>query len=63
MNTTDKLQTTIEQMVQSAKGILAADDSLPTTTKHFMPIDVECTEESRRAYRALLLATPWKSDL
>lgn len=58
MKTTDELQATIEQMVQSGKGILAADESLPTITKRFMSIDVECTEESRRAYRALLFTAP-----
>jgi len=42
-------------MVQKGKGILAADESLPTITKRFNAVGVECTEESRRAYRALLL--------
>jgi fructose-bisphosphate aldolase class I len=58
----DELQATIEQMVQSGKGILAADESLPTITKRFMPIDVECTEENRRAYRTLLFTAPGIED-
>ncbi len=62
MNTTDELQATIQQMVQSGKGILAADESLSTITKRFMQIDIECTEESRRAYRALLFTTPGIED-
>jgi fructose-bisphosphate aldolase class I len=50
----DELQSTIEQIVQPDKGILAADESLPTITKRFAQISVEPTEENRRAYRALL---------
>lgn len=62
MTNLDELQATIEQMVQSGKGILAADESMPTITKRFMPIDVECTEENRRAYRALLFTAPGIED-
>ena len=54
----DELQATIEQMVQPGKGILAADESQPTIAKRFAPIDVESTEENRRAYRALLFTSP-----
>ena len=62
MTIIDELQATIEQMVQSGKGILAADESMPTITKRFKPIDVECTEENRRAYRALLFTAPGIED-
>jgi len=58
MTTTEELQKTIRQMVQPGKGILAADESLPTIAKRFAPIDVESTEESRRAYRSLLFTAP-----
>jgi len=58
MSTADQLNSTIERMVQPGKGILTADDSLPTITKRFAPLEVECTEESRRAYRALLFTAP-----
>jgi len=54
MTITDELQSTIEQMVQTGKGILAADESHPTITKRFAPIGLKSTEENRRAYRALL---------
>jgi fructose-bisphosphate aldolase class I len=54
----DELQSTIEQIVQPDKGILAADESLPTITKRFAQISVEPTEENRRAYRALLFTAP-----
>ena len=62
MTTQQQLQATIEQMVQMGKGILAADESLPTITKRFAPIGVESTEENRRAYRALLFTAPGIED-
>jgi len=58
MSTQTELQETITTMVQKGKGILAADESLPTITKRFKAVGVECTEETRRAYRGLLLTTP-----
>jgi fructose-bisphosphate aldolase class I len=58
MNVEDELQTTIVQMVQPDKGILAADESLPTIAKRFKAIGVEPTTENRRAYRSLLFTTP-----
>ena len=62
MTIADELQATIEQMVQKGKGILAADESQPTIAKRFAPIKVESTEESRRAYRALLFTAPGIED-
>lgn len=58
MTITDELQTIIMQMVQTGKGILAADESHPTTAKRFAPINVESTEQNRRAYRTLLFTAP-----
>lgn len=58
MGTEDELQTTITDMVQRGKGILAADESIPTITKRFQALGIECNEESRRAYRQLLISTP-----
>jgi fructose-bisphosphate aldolase class I len=55
---TDTLQATVVALVQTGKGILAADESGPTIAKRFKPIGVESTEASRRAYRSLLLSTP-----
>jgi fructose-bisphosphate aldolase class I len=49
-------------MVQKGKGILAADESSPTLAKRFEAINVESTEENRRAYRSLLLMTPGLGD-
>lgn len=58
MDNEDTLHTTVADMVQKGKGILAADESLPTIAKRFKPIGVEPTEENRRAYRALLFTSP-----
>jgi fructose-bisphosphate aldolase class I len=44
-------------MVARGKGFLAADESTGTIEKRFKGINVESTEESRRAYRDLLFTT------
>lgn len=58
MNTSQRLQQTINDMVDDRRGILAADESEPTIKKRFATINLESTEENRRAYRSLLLETP-----
>ena len=58
MNDRNQLQTTVDALVQAGKGILAADESGPTIAQRFKSIGAEATEENRRAYRSLLLATP-----
>jgi fructose-bisphosphate aldolase class I len=52
------LEKTITDMAQKGRGILAADESAPTIAKRFKAINVESTEESRRAWRSLLVTTP-----
>jgi fructose-bisphosphate aldolase, class I len=49
---------TARALVAPGKGILAADESDGTIKKRFDTIDVESTEETRRAYRDLLFTTP-----
>jgi fructose-bisphosphate aldolase class I len=44
-------------IVAPGKGILAADESSGTIEKRFRSIDVDSTEEHRRAYRELLFTT------
>ncbi len=56
--TTEQLGSTAQAMVADGKGILAADESLPTITKRFDKLGIESTEENRRAYRETLFATP-----
>jgi len=58
MNTQSLLQVTVDLLVQKGKGILAIDESSPTIAKRFDAISVESTEEHRRSYRSLILATP-----
>ena len=57
MQYASELETTISDMVQKGRGILAADESSPTIAKRFKAIDVESTEENRRAWRELLVTT------
>lgn len=51
------LSKTAAAMVARGMGILAADESAGTCEKRFQSVNVECTEESRRAYRDLLFST------
>jgi len=46
-----------QAMVAHGKGILAADESSGTIEKRFKSINLESTEENRRAYRDLLFTT------
>lgn len=50
-----KLKATAQAMVARGKGILAIDESHGTCQKRFDGIGVECTPETRRAYRGLLV--------
>ena len=58
MDTITELEATINDMVQTGKGILAADESAPTIAKRFSAIDVESSEHNRRSYRSMLFTTP-----
>lgn len=49
-----KLESVAQTLVAKGKGILAADESLPTIKKRFDKINLVSTEETRRAYRELL---------
>jgi fructose-bisphosphate aldolase class I len=49
-----ELEETARALVAEGKGILAADESDGTIKKRFDSIDVESTEDNRRAYRELL---------
>ena len=52
-----ELHETAKALVAEGKGILAADESTGTIKKRFDSIQVESTEENRRAYRDLLFTT------
>ena len=53
-----ELETSINKLAMRGKGILAADESSATIGKRFATVNVESTEETRRAYRNLLITTP-----
>src|SRR3954468_10490447 len=52
-----ELHETAKALVGEGKGILAADESDGTIKKRFDSIQVESTEDNRRAYRELLFTT------
>src|SRR5690348_10554733 len=58
----NELHETAKALVAEGKGILAADESTGTIKKRFDSIDVESTEDRRRAYRELLFTTPGVED-
>ena len=49
-------------LVTSGKGILAADESVPTLTRRFATLEIPSTEETRRTYREMLFSTPGIED-
>lgn len=51
------LESTIQSILTTGKGILAADESFPSIAKRFASFDIPSTEENRRAYRDMLFAT------
>ena len=53
---TQSLEAVARAMAAPGKGILAADESTGTIEKRFKSINVENTEENRRAYRELLFS-------
>jgi len=55
---TQLMTETARAMVAAGKGLLAADESAGTCKKRFDSVNVECTEENRRAYREMLFTTP-----
>src|SRR5919206_2804520 len=53
----DQLEKTAQALVAEGRGILAADESTSTIKKRFDSIEIESTEENRRAYRDLFFTT------
>lgn len=56
------LHETATALVAPGKGILAADESSGTIKKRFDSINVDSTEDNRRAYRDLLFTAPGIED-
>ena len=57
-----ELEQTAKAMVAKGKGILAIDESFPSIKKRFDSINIESTEENRRAYRDLLITNTAGKD-
>ena len=54
----DQLEDIAQAMVAPGKGIIAIDESNSTIKKRFDPVNIDNSEENRRAYREMLLTTP-----
>ena len=58
----DQLAETAQAMVAAGKGIIAIDESTNTIRKRFEAVGIESSEETRRAYREMLLTAPGLGD-
>jgi fructose-bisphosphate aldolase class I len=52
------LEQTARALVAEGKGILAADETVPTLTKRFDALKIASTENSRLTYREMFFTTP-----
>jgi fructose-bisphosphate aldolase, class I len=60
--TSQDLQNTALTLVTEGRGILAADETVPTLTRRFDALGIQSTEESRRTYREMLFTTPGAAE-
>jgi fructose-bisphosphate aldolase, class I len=49
-------------LVADGKGILAADETVPTLTRRFDTLEIQSTEQSRRTYREMLFTAPGAAE-
>jgi fructose-bisphosphate aldolase, class I len=54
----DDVQRNAAALVAQGKGILAADETVPTLTRRFDALGIRSTEDSRRTYREMLFTPP-----
>jgi len=55
---TQELIVTVQKLMADSKGLLAMDESNSTCNKRFAKLGILETEETRRAYRELIITTP-----
>ena len=55
---TEQLQDLAASLVARGKGILAADETVPTLTRRFDALRIASTEQTRRDYREMLFTFP-----
>ena len=60
--TSQNLESIAESLVADGKGILAADETVPTLTKRFDTLGIKSTEQTRRAYREMLFSCPGAAE-
>jgi len=57
-----ELESIAAALVDDGKGILAADETVPTLTKRFDALGIQSTEHSRRTYREMLFTPPGAAE-
>ena len=57
-----ELERTAKALVADGKGILAADETVPTVTKRLNALKIESTTDSRRTYREMFFTTPGAAE-
>src|SRR6266540_2736109 len=60
--TSGDLESVALTLVAEGKGILAADESIPTLTRRFDTLGIQSTEQSRRTYREMLFTSPGAAE-
>jgi fructose-bisphosphate aldolase, class I len=55
--TSRDLERVAQTLVTEGKGILAADETIPTLTRRFDTLGIQSTEQSRRTYREMLFTS------
>ena len=57
-----ELERVASTLVADGKGILAADETVPTLTRRFDTLAIKSTEQSRRTYREMLFTSPGAAE-
>ena len=58
----EQLQDLAASLVARGKGILAADETVPTLTRRFDALRISSTEQTRRDYREMLFTFPGAAE-
>src|ERR1051325_3876236 len=58
----EQLQELAASLVARGKGILAADETVPTLTRRFDALQIPSTERTRRDYREMLFTFPGAAE-
>jgi fructose-bisphosphate aldolase, class I len=60
--TSHNLESVALTLVAEGKGILAADETIPTLTRRFNTLGIQSSEQSRRTYREMLFTSPGAAE-